>query len=249
MKAKSKSDTLKDERPKFTVIYNCAIGKLSPFAMAVYVVICFHSNNATKESYPGHERIAREARCSRSQVKRAIAELVKEKLISIRKVGRVGMQHNEYTVLAPAPTQAKKGGAVPTGPGCQSSKDGPARAGTRSCQSPELDLVELDLESKAKHGITERDGDISNLSPKKKKTAHPKRAVKSESPKKSKATANPAPLLACCVVCRRLAAVTRTSQPGTVRRLFSRMVCRCIQAGSRRSAFTRRSLSWRRSGL
>ena len=109
-------DKLTDRRPKFAAVYHFAIGKLSPIAMAAYVVLAAHADNDRHDAWPGHAKIAEIGRMSRSSVKRALSELVEQKLISIRKVGRKGQEHNLYVLLFPASTQAKQGGMVPTDP-------------------------------------------------------------------------------------------------------------------------------------
>jgi hypothetical protein len=104
-------DTLTRREP-FTIISNGAIGRVDPIAFAVYAVICMHADRKTHDnSFPSHKTIASEAKVSRASVKRAITALVEEKLISVKKIGRIGKQHNNYTVL-PAPTLTKRGGSA-----------------------------------------------------------------------------------------------------------------------------------------
>jgi hypothetical protein len=140
----TRGDSLTDRRPKFAAVYHFAIGRLSPIAMAAYVVLAAHADNDRHDAWPGHAKIAEIGRMSRSSVKRALSELVEQKLISIRKVGRKGQEHNLYVLLFPASTQAKQGGMVPTDPRFSRNRGRSSENRGRSSQNPELDSANLD---------------------------------------------------------------------------------------------------------
>ncbi len=153
-------DTLSNQRPKFATVYHFAIGKLTPIAMACYVVLCKYADNEKHDAFPGHAKIATVEKMWRSSVKRALAELVSEKLVSIRKMGRKGQEHNHYTLLFPASIQARTGGMVPTEPGVSQNRG-------RSPQSPELGSGYLDSETKnKKHGVVDTTSVSNSLSSK-----------------------------------------------------------------------------------
>ena len=174
-------DTLSNQRPKFATVYHFAIGKLTPIAMACYVVLCKYADNEKHDAFPGHAKIATVAKMSRSSVKRALAELVSEKLVSIRKMGRKGQEHNHYTLLFPASIQARTGGMVPTEPRVSQNRG-------RSPQSPELDSGYLDSETKnKKHGVVDTTSVSNSLSFKRKRSSTPSRAVEISTAGKSKA--------------------------------------------------------------
>lgn len=140
----TRGDSLTDRRPKFAAVYHFAIGRLSPIAMAAYVVLAAHADNDRHDAWPGHAKIAEIGRMSRSSVKRALSELVEQKLISIRKVGRKGQEHNLYVLLFPASTQAKQGGMVPTDPRFSRNRGRSSENRGRSSENPELDSANLD---------------------------------------------------------------------------------------------------------
>jgi len=188
----SKSDRLTDRRPKFAAVYHFAIGKLTPIAMACYVVLCKHSDNDKHDAWPGHAKIAAIAKMSRSSVKRALSELVKQKLISIRKIGRKGQEHNHYTLLFPASTQANKGGMVPTEPRFSPNRGRSSRNRGRSSQSPELDSVNLDsvnLDLKNKTGAAHDDS--ASRKRKANSSNNPQRVEKLSASSKSKPDSAP----------------------------------------------------------
>jgi hypothetical protein len=102
-------ETLKDGRkiPPFVMIETAVFGRVDPNAFTVYAVICKFANNTTRQAWPSHQTIADLAGCSRSTVKKAIATLKKAKLISVKKKGSVGKEHNVYTILSPAKNKGK----------------------------------------------------------------------------------------------------------------------------------------------
>jgi len=135
----STRESLQDGRkiPAFVMIETAVFGRLTPNSFMVYAAIIKHANNITRVSWPGHSLLAKECRCSVSTVRRAIALLAAEKLIKVRKEGRVGEQKNVYTVLSPV-TPKIKGNRED--PGHREQGDCSTRAGTPIPQNDELDL-------------------------------------------------------------------------------------------------------------
>ncbi len=96
--------TLEDGRktPFFWVessVVDTYLWKIGPNAFAVYCVLCRHAHNETQVAWPSQRTIADLAWLSLNTIKKAIRALVKAKLISVSKRGRIGRQHNVYTLI------------------------------------------------------------------------------------------------------------------------------------------------------
>jgi hypothetical protein len=142
---------------------------IGPDAFTVYAVLCKHANNTTQMAWPSQQTIADLIMVSRNTVKKAIRTLKKAKLISVKKEGRVGREHNVYTLLA-AKIKGRTWSRRDRGYRMTGSGDDPGgspldQAGSR--RGHELDVVELDElnESKQGQGIANAMARPSNLNP------------------------------------------------------------------------------------
>jgi transcriptional antiterminator len=70
----------------------------------VYVMLCMHANNTTKESYPSVKTLARECCCSENTVRNALKKLKELRLIDVRerKSKESGQLSNLYVLLNPS---------------------------------------------------------------------------------------------------------------------------------------------------
>ena len=77
-KVNNGNDKLERDRPPFTIIENAIIedDKVSIYALTVYLILCMHADQESKKAWPGYERIANRARCSRRKAIAAIQELI-----------------------------------------------------------------------------------------------------------------------------------------------------------------------------
>ncbi len=179
------SDQLRDSRNlPFVMIEVAVFGRVDPHAFTVYCVIAKHAHNRTRQAWPGHRLIASEAKCSVTTVKKAIQTLQDAGLISVRKKGRVGKEHNVYTLL-PA---ENKVGKLQNSSGDEHTPSRHATPPSRHATAPqsprdyELDLVELDSPNKTqdrKHGVTDVTVPIIASLSKKKKTGGDRRSDQS----------------------------------------------------------------------
>lgn len=125
------------------------LATIGPDAFAVYAVLSRFAGNSTQRAWPSLMTIADVVGLSRNTVKKSIKTLVEAELVSVKKQGRPGRQHNVYTLLAAKTqgrTRSRRDPAVP-------SDD---RAGLQS--GPELNEVELDQRNKTEEteqGITD----------------------------------------------------------------------------------------------
>jgi transcription initiation factor IIE alpha subunit len=81
----------------------------------VYVMLCMHADNTTKQSYPSVKTLAKECSCSENTVRNALRKLKDLRLIDVRerKSKESGQLSNLYVLLNPtAEYEAKvKGGS------------------------------------------------------------------------------------------------------------------------------------------
>jgi transcription initiation factor IIE alpha subunit len=70
----------------------------------VYVMLCMHANNTTKESYPSVKTLAKECSCSENTVRNALRKLKDLRLIDVkeRKSKESGQLSNLYVLLNPS---------------------------------------------------------------------------------------------------------------------------------------------------
>ena len=108
--------------------HNALLGLLTPFEVAVYCVLAMHVDHQTQECWPHQKTIARLARCSVPQVRRALDQLAKLGLVAITPT----LKGNRYTLLPVAnlsarplqtETLSQSGGAI-----CQSDPERSIRA-------------------------------------------------------------------------------------------------------------------------
>jgi predicted transcriptional regulator len=79
----------------------------------VYVMLCMHANNTTKQSYPSVKTLAKECCCSENTVRNALKKLKELRLIDVRerKSPESGQLSNLYVLLNPtADYEAKVNG-------------------------------------------------------------------------------------------------------------------------------------------
>lgn len=94
-----------DRRIKpFTMVSNAVIESdalTKPVEIAVYVVICKHAGNRTRQSYLRVDTIAREAHSSDRVVRRSIKALEAAGFLKVTKNYRAdgGHMHNTYEIL------------------------------------------------------------------------------------------------------------------------------------------------------
>jgi predicted transcriptional regulator len=70
----------------------------------VYVMLCMHADNTTKQSYPSVKTLAKECRCSENTVRNALRKLKELRLIDVkeRKSKESGQLSNLYVLLNPS---------------------------------------------------------------------------------------------------------------------------------------------------
>jgi transcriptional antiterminator len=70
----------------------------------VYVMLCMHANNTTKESYPSVKTLAKECSCSENTVRNALRKLKDLRLIDVRerKSKESGQLSNLHVLLNPS---------------------------------------------------------------------------------------------------------------------------------------------------
>jgi hypothetical protein len=74
-------------------------------AFAVYGVLCRYAHNTTQRCFPSQKTIADIINCSPTTVRKALALLQEEKLISVAQKGKLGRRFNIYTLLETAKTK------------------------------------------------------------------------------------------------------------------------------------------------
>lgn len=96
---------------KVTIIHNEIIdaGVLTPYELAVYLVLVRHGDNGTQTCYPSHATIAREAHCSLRKVQEVLLGLAVElSLITASPRFKGGSRITDLYTLLPVP----EGGVV-----------------------------------------------------------------------------------------------------------------------------------------
>jgi predicted transcriptional regulator len=70
----------------------------------VYVMLCMHADNTTKQSYPSVKTLAKECSCSENTVRNALRKLKDLRLIDVRerKSKESGQLSNLYVLLNPS---------------------------------------------------------------------------------------------------------------------------------------------------
>lgn len=76
---------------------------LSSYARLVYVYLCHRADYADRTAFPSYRRMAHDLECSRSQIIRAITELITARLLekSHRVSSRGDLTSNLYTLIDP----------------------------------------------------------------------------------------------------------------------------------------------------
>ena len=142
--SKNTDDKLEREQPPFTIIENAIIEdeKVSLHGLAAYLILCKHCNGE-KQAWPGYERIAKLARCSRRRAIKAVQELIDAGYISKEHRFRQkdnAQSSNIYRILSQYTyiPNKRRGGA----PGALGGVNGVHRRGAHD--APKLDPLELD---------------------------------------------------------------------------------------------------------
>ena len=93
----STQDELHRKRLPFTMVENSIIEdeRIKRPELLVYLVLCYHADNKSRDCFPGLSLIAKEARCGRSTVWQAIQKLIK--LGYITKQNRKKKDSKEFT--------------------------------------------------------------------------------------------------------------------------------------------------------
>lgn len=111
------------QKPQFSMIPDSLwrYHPLSTYARLVYVYLCFRADYADRTAFPSYRTMSRELECSRSQILRAVTELLAVGLLekSRRYSAKGDFTSNLYTVQDPDTTPPTSGGVSQTPPTCR----------------------------------------------------------------------------------------------------------------------------------